>query len=153
MSKKDTKSKTKKADKPKDKRSKLERAFDEAISEVGSTIKKNIEIANAAIDNPVNGEKAVKALKEAIKLADKHGIPFHSNVVIAGTSYVMALENNHVPDSFHDKYGSLDLKKVSKLTDVDESSLRKASPLPLGFDDEDEDCEYEEDELDDEDNF
>lgn len=148
MSKKDTKSKAKKEDKPKDKRSKLEREFNDAFDKAGVDIKKNIEIANAALDNPVNGAKAVKALKEAIKLSDKHGIPFHSNAVIAGTSYVMALENNHVPELFHSKYGDLDVKKVSKLTEVDESSLRKQSPMD--FEDEDDYPEdaYDEDEYD-----
>ncbi len=80
----------------------LEEEFLALVSSIGEQIKAKIRIAEQALD-------------EAVDLADKHGIPFYSEVSQIGQSYV--------PDSFDERFESLDKETVADLLDISEYNL------------------------------
>lgn len=55
-------------------------------------------------------EQAEKCIAEACQLADRHGIPFYSEVSELGQSYV--------PNLFNERFHSLDQKTVAELLDM-----------------------------------
>jgi len=75
-----------------------------------------VETVGKEIDAKI--EQASKLLSEATALADQHGIPFYAFVSELGQAYV--------PESFEDKWGSLDKEDVEELTGVSSYDLESA---------------------------
>lgn len=120
-------------------KTKLEKEFDKALANFGAIINSKVNLANKALEDKSAHPAGARALVEASALADKHGIPFHSEVVAIG-NYVMKTANNYVPESYFAKFQELDPEKVAALTNVASFALSKA------VDDEEDD---EEDDWDD----
>ena len=55
-------------------------------------------------------KEAMKALEEAEKLAEKHGVPFYASISPLGNSYI--------PNSFSKKFSELDEQFVTDVTGV-----------------------------------
>jgi hypothetical protein len=55
-------------------------------------------------------EIAEKAIKEAVKISEKYGIPFHAQV--------SPLSQTYTPASFEEKFGDLDREFVSDVLSV-----------------------------------
>ncbi len=130
--------------------SKLEKTFEKAIKEYGAQIAGKVKIAHDAVGNPEAHAKGAKALSEATAIADANGIPFSSKVIAIG-SYLMASDNQYVPDSYFTKFKGLDTAKVADMTKVADFALNKYTP-PRDFDgyyNDDGDDYYESSESDD----
>jgi hypothetical protein len=68
------------------------------------------------IDNKIN--EASKLLREAVELANKHGLPFYA--------YVSELGQPYVPESFEEKWSDLNKEDVEELTGVSSYDLESA---------------------------
>ncbi len=79
----------------------LEKEFEKLVNEVGATIKRKLQIAE-------------RAYRDAKDLADENGIPFKVNLF----QYEDGVENEYTPTLFFERYSSLDIDKVSRLTGV-----------------------------------
>lgn len=105
----------------------LEKDFDKALGTHGVKIQRKLDLAHSALSDKSAHPAAARAMKEAIAIADEHGIPFHARVTAVG-NYVLPMENNYVPSSYFDTFGGLDPAKVAELTRVAEFSLSKEEP-------------------------
>lgn len=123
----------------------LEKEFQETLHIIGPAINRKLALANKALVDADAHPAGARALNEASELAEEHGIPFHSKVV-AIVNHVAPLEYNHVPDSFFEKFGSLDPNKVAELTSVASFALTRA--FSDEEENEDEDGEWESSEED-----
>jgi len=85
-------------------------------NELETEFKSLMETVGKEIDHKVN--EASRLLREAVELADKHGIPFYA--------YVSELGQPYVPQSFEDKWESLDKEDVEELTGVPSYDLESA---------------------------
>jgi hypothetical protein len=83
---------------------KLEREFEELCDSIGDEIHDHVLTAQ-------------RALRSAVALSDKHGIPFYTNVSEIGQPYI--------PSAFRKKYGSLNKDFVCNLTEVLEADLNE----------------------------
>lgn len=81
----------------------LEKEFMEISDKIGNEIKSRINEAN-------------KALNEALKLAEDHGLPFYSDIIQVGSCYV--------PNSYHSKWDKLNPEFVSDITEVLSGDLK-----------------------------
>ena len=80
----------------------LEQEFEKLVDSVGEEIRAHVLTAT-------------RALKAATDLADKHGVPFFTNVSFLGQPYV--------PESFKTAWGSLDKDFVTNLTELTSNDL------------------------------
>jgi hypothetical protein len=85
--------------------SQLEKEFEKLIDTVGEQIAAHVATA-------------VQSLKAATDLADQYGIPFFTNVSELGQPYI--------PDSFRNKWGTLDKEFVANLTEVGSYELNSS---------------------------
>lgn len=106
--------------------SELEKEFQESLRTFGVTIQRKLQLANKALVDADAHPAGARALNEACALADEHGIPFHSKVIAIG-NHVASLENNYVPDSYFEKFNSLDPNEVQELTSVAAFALSKGT--------------------------
>jgi hypothetical protein len=86
-----------------------EEDLDKEDLELAEEFQKLVTSITAKIDKHLKA--ASKELNKAIKLSEKHGVPFHSNISFLGQSYT--------PSTFSSsKFADLDRETISDITDV-----------------------------------
>lgn len=112
--------------------SKLEEEFEN----VYRVIADKVAIANNALSDTSKHKMAVQMLNQANKLADEHGVPFHSKVVPIGNNFICHLENDYVPDTFFAKFQGLDPNEIARVTSVSAFALTRQSDIEEYSDDD-----------------
>lgn len=121
---------------------KLEKTFEKALKQYGGQIAAKVKVAQDAAGNPATHAEGVRALSDATAIADANGIPFVSGVIAIGDHYLMAAENQYVPDTYFSKFKGLNADVVSEMTKVAGFALSKSAPPKNTYDyvnDDDED--------------
>lgn len=84
-------------------------------------LEKEFQVLHDAFGKEIESkvEQFQKLMAEAVELSDRYGIPF-------ACTLTPSMRGWYVPDSFSERFASLDKEMVSELTDVSEYKLGRS---------------------------
>lgn len=86
-----------------------------------NSLEKEFNILYSTIGEEIAAKvrQAEKLLEEATELADKFGLPFQADMY-------SDMRGWYIPETFGDRFKSLDANKMSELTEISQSRLNRA---------------------------